>query len=308
MIGIKEIASYVPDERILNFDNCDHYGVTRDFVKNKIGVLKRHIAEENESCVDMALGAIKSLMSKVDTTIDDIECIVFVTQTPHAEGLPHSSAYLHGKLDLHSSVACFDVSLGCSGYVYGLNIICGFMNESKFKNGILVTSDPYSKIIDYNDKNTALLFGDAATATLISDKPRFVITDSVYSTDGTGLSSLIKSNGILKMNGREVFNFVAQNIPIQVKKLLKDANISIDQVDLFVFHQGSKFIVDTLVKRLGLDSSKVPIVLENTGNTVSSSIPLALEGYINSELDLILLSGFGVGLSWGTLIIKKYKV
>ena len=307
MIGIKEIASYIPKDYKDNLKQKLNHPDYKNFITQKIGVEKTTFIKKNKTSLDMAEEAIKSLLKKTSIDIHNIQCIVVVTQTPHAEGLPHTSAYLHEKLKLKSNVACFDVSLGCSGYVYGLNIISGFMQASGLNQGILITSDPYSKIIDPKDKSTALLFGDAATATLISDKPKYKILNSVFNTDGSNLNALIKKNGKFKMDGRKVFNFSATEVPKQIYKLLKLSNISIDDIDLFIFHQGSRFMVETISKRMKLDINKTPINIKNFGNTVSSSIPLVLEDYLNDNLDRIILSGFGVGLSWGSIILERYS-
>ena len=180
------------------------------------------------------------------------------------------------------------------------------MLANGMKTGILVTSDPYSKIVDINDKNTALLFGDASTATLISENPIYKINKSVFSTDGSQLNSLEKLDGVLRMNGRDVFTFAAQSVPIQINKLLLRSSIDIGEIDLFIFHQGSKFIVETIANRMKLDKSKVPINIKNIGNTVSSSIPLILQNVLDDvHNEKIILSGFGVGLSWASMIIEK---
>ena len=306
MIGISSIASYIPDNFVDNFSESDKYKVTKDFIINKIGVHKRALSDFEDSCVDLAEKAVLSLLKKIKYKKDEIECLVFITQTPHNQGLPHSSAYLHARLGFSNNTACFDISLGCSGYVYGLSIINSFMLANGMKTGILVTSDPYSKIVDINDKNTALLFGDASTATLISENPIYKINKSVFSTDGSQLNSLEKLDGVLRMNGRDVFTFAAQSVPIQINKLLLRSSIDIGEIDLFVFHQGSKFIVETIANRMKLDKSKVPINIKNIGNTVSSSIPLILQNVLDDvHNEKIILSGFGVGLSWASMIIEK---
>jgi len=309
MIGIKAIASYVPDKYIDNIVEASNYGVTEDFIINKIGVHKRAVSDSGESCVDLAEKAVSLLLEKTERKLEEIECLIFITQNPHNQGLPHSSAYLHGKLGLSQNTACFDISLGCSGYVYGLSVIHSFMSSNGMKVGILVTSDLYSKIVDINDKNTALLFGDASTATLISEDPVYKINKSVFSTDGSRFSSLEKVNNTLKMNGRDVFTFAAQNVPIQIEKLLAESSISIGKIDLFILHQGSKYIVETIANRMKLENNKFPINIRNIGNTVSSSIPLVLQTFIDNDNDndndKIILSGFGVGLSWASMIIEK---
>ena len=184
--------------------------------------------------------------------------------------------------------------------------IRALMEANHLKQGVLFTADPYSKILDPSDKNTSLLFGDAATATLLLPDANWLPTRFLFSTRGGEGKALNNNSGHLEMNGRAVFNFSATAVPTQVRQLLDTAGVSPDAVDLFLFHQGSRYIVDTLVKRLELPPEKVPCNLSAQGNTVSSSIPLLLEHYLSdTTLNRILLSGFGVGLSWASCLIER---
>lgn len=181
------------------------------------------------------------------------------------------------------------------------------MSENGLKNGLLFTADPYSKIIDPDDKNTSLLFGDAATVTLLNEFPILLPLTFKFSTNGGEGGNLKSEDNILYMNGRGVYNFSAVEVPLQVKDLLDSNNLSTEDIDIFFMHQGSKFILDTLEKRLNI-AGKVPTNLKNQGNTISSSIPLLLEQYIHTKgCDKIVISGFGVGLSWASAILQYVK-
>jgi 3-oxoacyl-[acyl-carrier-protein] synthase-3 len=215
---------------------------------------------------------------------------------------------VHGKLGLPEGCAAFDVSLGCSGYVYGLSIIQGFLQSNGYTRGVLVTSDPYSKIVDRADKNTALLFGDAATATLVGPNPVFRAGPFSLGTHGALHEALICRGGVLSMNGREIFNFTATAVPKDLEKLLAAAHIAKESVDCFLFHQGSKYIVETIARRARIPLEKVRLGMETTGNTVSSSIPLLLEREVaDDSVSTIVLSGFGVGLSWGSCVLQRVR-
>jgi 3-oxoacyl-[acyl-carrier-protein] synthase-3 len=182
------------------------------------------------------------------------------------------------------------------------------MHANGLTKGVLVTCDPYSKIIDPDDKGTALLFGDAAAATLLSDDPLYVCSNYCFGTQGDDSGVLATRDGTLHMNGREVFNFAAKAIPAGIGELLSKSNLNIDDIDCYVFHQGSKYIVDTLVKRLGVSPDKVPFDIENLGNTVSSSIPIILKQQMAGALGgRLILCGFGVGLSWAVCLCEKVK-
>jgi len=305
MIGIQEIASYVPDTYVDNLVRAKKLNSDEDFVRNKLGILKLPNIGDKETS-DLAVLAVTKLLNKSSIDPKIIDCLVVCTQNPDGDGIPHCSALVQSKVDMRSNSACFDISLGCSGYVYGLKIIEGFMEVSGMKNGILVTADPYSKIIDPDDRDTALLFGDASTATLLSSKYKWKIGESLFNTDGYGADNLKSIDGVLHMNGRQVFNFAMIEVPKQIATLLENELIKVDDIDSYVFHQGSRYIVEMLRKKLKLPPQKVPIELEEYGNTVSSSIPLILEKIINNnKMNIVLLSGFGVGLSWSSLILKR---
>ncbi len=306
MLGIKSIAHFIPDEYKDNFQLAESLGREESFILNKIGAHQLPIMSESDDTSDLATKAAQNLLKKNNILAEDIDCICVCTQNPDGEGLPHTSAVVHSKLECSELCAAFDISLGCSGYVYGLTVITGFMEKAGLKKGILITADPYSKIVDPNDENTALLFGDAATATLIEENATYSLGRAIFNSNGSKGGVLKKSNSALHMNGRQVFNFAAIEVPRQINSLLKKQSIDKEGVDLYVLHQGSKFIVETLAKKLGVPLEKIPVALEKTGNTVSSSIPLVLEKFVEqAAVKTVLISGFGVGLSWASMLLHK---
>ena len=220
--------------------------------------------------------------------------------------MPATSIVLQGRLGLPKATAAFDINLGCSGFVYGLFILKGFLEASGLKNGILVTSDPYSKIVDENDRITSMLFGDAATATWLGEEPDWSLDSVSYSTDGSGSEHLKVINKYLHMNGRQIFNFAATQVEPHIRQLLERENLYPEDIDLYCLHQGSAAILDVISKRFNNISQRFVKDMRDTGNTVSSSIPLILEKVIYKEnINRILISGFGVGLSMATAIISK---
>lgn len=305
MIGIKALASYLPEGRESNLQLLNQFDLDEAFLRQKIGVLERPIKHGQETVSDMASKALNSLLLQNSMRPDQLQVLVLVTQNPDFN-LPHSSAIVHGLCGLPKDCAVFDLSLGCSGYVYGLSVILNFMRGNGLGAGALLTCDPYSSIVDSSDKNTRLLFGDAATATLLSSDPVYDAGPFAFGSSGSGASSLVCKDGVLSMNGRDVFNFVATTIPAHVTRVIADAGLDMGVIDRFYFHQGSRFILDTLARRLGLDPSKVSSNLEHVGNTVSSSIPLLIESEIRCvDVKKALLCGFGVGLSWGSCLLTR---
>lgn len=305
-IGIKEIGSYIPEIRESNHEKKDLFEVDENFIKTKIGVnfVSRRLPDQDTS--DLCVKAFSNLQQKHAIDPTEIDCLVVVTQNPDGNGLPHTSAIVHDKLGCSDSCAAFDISLGCSGFVYALSIVKSFMECNGMRQGLLFTADPYSKIVDPGDRNTAILFGDAATVTLLTELPAFSPTTSLFSTRGNEGHNLACINSNLVMNGRAVFNFSATAVPTQISELLRKSKKSLEDIDILLLHQGSKYIVDTIQRKLDINPAKVPTNLESQGNTVSSSIPLLLQQYLNDrDIQTIVISGFGVGLSWASSLLER---
>ncbi len=179
------------------------------------------------------------------------------------------------------------------------------MAANGFKKGLLFTSDPYSKIVDPEDKNTSMLFGDAATVTLLSESPCLIPGKFTFGTLGSEYEKLMCKEGVLFMNGRAVFNFAAKTVPDDIRLMARKNDISLEEIDKFLFHQGSKIIVDTITKKLGIPKDKVPYVIHDYGNTISSTIPILISDELHSENNNIAICGFGVGLSWASGLLKR---
>lgn len=307
MIGIKSIASYVPTAGVDNYAQGARFGKDEDFILGKIGstFLPRKDAVQETS--DLCVEAVNTLLSNnPQLTRENIDVLIVVTQNGDEEGLPHTAAIVQDKLGLSTHVAAFDISLGCSGYVYGIYAIKGFMEATGLKNGVLVTADPYSKIVDPDDRNTTMLFGDAATATWLGEDPQWQLGKAKFGTDGSGAPHLKVSNGVFFMNGRQVFNFALLKVPAHLHELLEDSGLKAQDIDAFCIHQGSAAIVDAVARRFEEQPEKFVKDMVETGNTVSSSIPLLIEKHVlGSNWKRVALSGFGVGLSWGSAIIYR---
>ncbi|CAD5375455.1 3-oxoacyl-(acyl-carrier-protein) synthase, KASIII [Pseudomonas sp. OF001] len=308
MIGIKSIASYIPAGRIDNIAQAASFDRDEAFVASKIGTATLSVKDAAEETSDLCAAAVRNLLAKnPELRLEDVQALIVVTQNGDGEGLPHTSAIAQHKIGLPTCVACFDVSLGCSGFVYGLYAIKGFMEATGLKNGILVTADPYSKIMDRSDRMTTLLFGDAATATWIGEDPVWELGPARFGTDGSGADHLIVRDGCFHMNGRQVFNFASLKIIPHMQEVLEEAGLSLDSVDAYCLHQGSGAIVDAIAKRLGENGDRVVKDMFGAGNTVSSTIPLLMERYAfeGSAWKNLVMSGFGVGLSWGSAVLLR---
>ncbi len=309
MIGIAAVATYSPATGIDNVARADAAQKTPAFISDKIGFRRLARKGASETTISMCVSAYEDLQRSHPHDKSTIDCIILCTQNPDNYGLPHNSAILQAKLQMPNTLAAFDVSLGCSGYVYCLSIARSFMEANGLRHGLLFTADPYSKIIEDGDWDTDLLFGDGSSVTLLQDDPLFSIRPGIFSTDGSMGHSIARTgpDGYLRMHGANVFKFCMNEVPRQIEKYLEREGVHKDDVDLFLFHQGSRFIIENLARKLCLDETKAPFGAAEQGNLVSSSIPFLLKDHASSQKppERILLGGFGVGLSWGSIMIEK---
>lgn len=324
-VGIEEIQFYLPKNILTNQELVDRFGFEETYLGEKVGISTRHIADDSEACSDLAVKAAQMIFDGGKVHADDIGLLILCTQNPDYK-LPHTSAILQEKLGLKNSVAAFDLNLGCSGFVYSLAVAKGFMKIHHIPYGLIITSDPYSKIIASDDRNTLPLFGDAAAATLLKKDGLMDIMEFNFGTDGAGFGDLIVQGGgtrnpvnqradveyemkspFLKMNSRAIFNFMMTRVPSSILDCLSVNNVGIEDIDFFIFHQASKFMIEAVAKKLKIDPDKIVISMKETGNTVSSSIPIALSPYLKHKETVnctYLVCGFGVGLSWASSVLK----
>lgn len=307
-IGICAISSFVPPARLNVRERVLEFGVTEDFLIKKTGYLSLARKRDGQETSDLAQRAVQPLLDARPDLRDALGALVVVTQNPDGYGLPHTSAILHGLLGLPSAIAAFDISLGCSGWVYGLSVLKSFLEANAMECGLLVTADPYSKVLDSGDKNTALLFGDAATATLLGREDlAWRVGKFVFGTDGKKWADLrVDENRTLRMNGTGVFTFSATKVPLCVKEVVAANGLALEDVDRFLLHQGSRYIVDTIGARLGAPE-KTPFSDNGIGNSVSSTIPLLLGGGDFDSDRKVVACGFGVGLSWGATVLTNVR-
>lgn len=302
------IGAYVPDSSVSATERAKALEFDTATLDSKIGTVELPVMPSGLDTSDMAVAAVEDLLTR-GLAAEDIDGLILCTQNPDGHGLPHTSAVVHGKLGLPRNCMCFDISLGCSGFVHGLAVARGLMESYGLRNVVLVTADPYSKVMDTNDAHTSLIFGDGACAAWVTsaESDGWKIGPIRYMTDGKGGEHLmVRPDGQLYMNGREVFFFAAKAVPAQAQELIEDEGITTDDIDLYVFHQGSKYILETITKKLGVPAEKVPSNIARYGNLVSSSIPMLLKERLFDDAPArVLISGFGVGLSAATMLLER---
>ncbi|MDN3548721.1 ketoacyl-ACP synthase III [Mucilaginibacter aquaedulcis] len=319
-IYINALSYYLPKGKLTNEMLSGMFpGWSPDKIASKVGVSTRNIASESESAADLAYLAAQNLFKEYAIQPSSIDFILYCTQSPDYF-LPATSCILQERLGIPVSAGALDFNLGCSGYVYGLALAKGLISAHIAKNILLLTADTYSKFIYAEDKSNRTIFGDGASATLISDHGFARIGEFILGTDGKGAENLIIRNGAMKhlqrdgspgdylfMNGTEIFNFTSKEIPPLITLTLNKNRIGAELISQYIFHQANMFMLTHLQKKLGIPSEKFYADMSNTGNTVSSTIPIALYCAMKklrpSSEDNWLLAGFGVGYSWAATIL-----
>ncbi|WP_281234396.1 ketoacyl-ACP synthase III [Flavobacterium gelatinilyticum] len=324
---IKAVSYYLP-EAILSNDliNKDFPEWDIEKISSKTGINSRHISAADEFSSDMAVKAAEKLFKEHNIDKSSIDFLLFCTQSPDYF-LPTTACIIQEKLGLKTSIGALDFNLGCSGFVYGLSLAKGLIAGSMAQNVLLITAETYSKFIHPKDKSNKTIFGDASAATLISSENGFCsIEKFVFGTDGKGAENLIVKQGGMRypvsenediedefgnirndknlfMNGTEIFNFTGEFVPKLTESILEKSDLSKDDIDLFIFHQANKYMLNHLRKKIKIPEDKFFIAMEHCGNTVSSTIPIAIyeaqkQAKFN-EAKNVVLAGFGVGYSWG---------
>jgi 3-oxoacyl-[acyl-carrier-protein] synthase-3 len=329
---INAISYYLPNLKLTNEDLARKFPEwSADKISSKTGIYERRQANDDESSCDLAEKACEKLFLEHNIDRKSIDFILLCTQSPDYF-LPTTACILQNRLSLSTSCGALDFNLGCSGYVYGLSLAKGLIKGGIANRILLVTSETYSKFINKLDKGNLSIFGDAAAATLISHEEGICeIDEFILGTDGSGADNLIVKNGGIKhrdfdgfdyydesnnlkndnfifMNGAEIFNFTNKAVPKMVKELLDRKHLTIHDIDLFVFHQANEFMLNAIRKKMNIPLDKFFIYLKECGNTVSSTIPIALNEAIKSKAikknHKVITAGFGVGYSWGATLLK----
>lgn len=306
-MNIHTIDSFIPSYCVDNVARALQFGIQDQALETKIGPRKLPVLDAALEPSDMVVQSVEKACESAAFDTSSLQALVVVTQNGDgAETIPHVSAIAHGKLGLGTDVLAFDVGLGCSGYVYGLVILSGLMKQMGIERAALVTADPYSRIINPEDRSTSLLFGDAATTTILDPTGKWQVGHAILQTDGSKREHIKTVARTFEMNGRQVFSFAATQVPEQIRQLLTEVSLTEQDIDQYCIHQGSGAIVRAIAAKFPAVSDRFPCEMAETGNTVSSSIPLLLQPRLNDEgLRKLVLSGFGIGLSWGSMLIER---
>lgn len=333
-ISLKGISACVPSLKE-NIEDIYKWDGAGNFIEST-GIRARRRAVDSITAADLCFEAAEILIKELNWGKEDIEAVVFVSQTPDYV-LPATSCVLQEKLGLSKDCYTLDISLGCSGWVYAMSVIAALMQNGTIRKGLLLAGDTVTKICSPEDKSTYPLFGDAGTATALEYDEHATGMKFVFNTDGKGYETIICRDGgfrnrineeslqliahgegvcrrgiDLELEGMDVFSFGISKAPKSVKQLCDHFSIDMENVDLFTFHQANKMMNEMIRKKLKLEGGKVPYCMDEFGNTSCASIPLALVTRERERLRTEKLNhiacGFGVGLSWGSIYFVTDKI
>ena len=326
---IKAISYYLPEKVVTNEQLVEEFPEwSVDKIAKKVGINERHVAADDETAGDMAYKAAEKLIQENVIKRDSIDFVLLCTQSPDYF-LPSTSCIIQSRLGLPTKCGAFDFNLGCSGYEYGLAVAKGLIVSGVAKNVLLLTAETYNKHIHPKDKGNRTIFGDGASASLISSDGFAKIGEFVLGSDGSGYDRLIHKTGAMRhyqalndyhndengtplssdhlfMDGKAIFDFTSDTVPPMIEETLTKHNLRMEDVDLFVFHQANRYMINYLRKLMEIEKEKFYVFMETVGNTVSSTIPIALcEAKKEDKLHgNVVLAGFGVGLSYGATVLK----
>lgn len=330
--GILGITYHIPERVETNEDLLrENTDWLMDRVGDKLGIRSRHIAGAGETAADLGLHAARRLLKAPGAKPDEVDYLLFCTQSPDYF-LPSAACILQDRLGLGKHVGAFDFNLGCSGYVYGLHLAKCLIACGQARRVLLIVADTYSKFIHPRDRTVRVLFGDGAAATLIGPTDGPGLGEFVLGTDGAGAKDLIVPAGGLRqphspetaremtdlagctrtldhlfMDGQAIFNFAMDVVPRTVRALLAKANLAAGDVDWYAYHQANQFMLEALAAESRIPMEKMVLSFEDVGNTVSASIPIAVQRYVEAGKirpgQKVLMVGFGVGYSWGACLV-----
>ncbi|MDT0191095.1 beta-ketoacyl-ACP synthase III [Exiguobacterium sp. BG5(2022)] len=300
-IGIIGIGSFLPDNRVTNIDLEKRMDTSDEWIRTRTGIEARHLAEEDMTVADMATRAAERALQSAGVTIDDIEAIVCATAT--APAFPATACVVQANLCAKAAVA-FDVSAACSGFIFAMDTAKSLMDSKGFKKTLVIGAEKMGSLIDWDDRSTAVLFGDGAGAVVLGEDDIASIDSLVLGSDGTGGKHLYENEeGKIVMNGREVFKFAVRKMPEIVLEALDKADKTLEDLDVLVPHQANRRIIDAAMERLHLEEEKVVMTIQDHANTSAASIPLALAEAVKSgkiqDGQTVVIAGFGAGLTWG---------
>lgn len=321
---IKNLSSYLPENVLTNYDLEKKLDTNNDWIVTRTGIEERRIADKNESSANMAIKAVKKLIEK-NENISDADAVIVATSTK-SYTFPSTAGLIQKEFNIKNSCLAFDISAACSGYIYALNTAASLVESGECKKVLIVATEKCSDIINWEDRSTAILFGDGVSAALIEtredDESGVIIAtdigsepnDEILIVKGGGSAEPITEKNVedklnsISMEGTEVFKKAVTTFDETIRKTVKSANLELSDLNLIITHQANTRIMNAVAKKLGLDDSKFYVNIQKYGNTSAASVGIAFtEAFEKNAIkkgDYVLLTAFGAGLTWGSTLIK----
>lgn len=321
---IKNLSSYLPENVLTNYDLEKKLDTNNDWIVTRTGIEERRIADKNESSANMAIKAVKKLIEK-NENISDADAVIVATSTK-SYTFPSTAGLIQKEFNIKNSCLAFDISAACSGYIYALNTAASLIESGECKKVLIVATEKCSDIINWEDRSTAILFGDGVSAALIDaredDESGVIIAtdigsepnDEILIVKGGGSAEPITEKNVedklnsISMEGTEVFKKAVTTFDETIRKTVKSANLELSDLNLIITHQANTRIMNAVAKKLGLDDSKFYVNIQKYGNTSAASVGIAFtEAFEKNAIkkgDYVLLTAFGAGLTWGSTLIK----
>jgi 3-oxoacyl-[acyl-carrier-protein] synthase III len=317
---IRSVGAYLPKRVMTNADMSELVDTTDEWITERTGIKSRHIAADGEFTSDLGIAAAKQALIRAGIDPIDIDLVICATATPDRT-FPATAVKIQAALGVTKGAA-FDIQAVCSGFIFALTTADNFLKTGQFQRALVIGAESFSRILDWSDRGTCVLFGDGAGAVVLEAQPqtggrndRGILAtrirsdgryeDLLYVDGGPGST---KTVGHLRMNGREVFRHAVQKISGVIEETLLQSGYAASDIDLFVPHQANKRILDGIAKKLGISPEKIVVTLQNHGNTSAASIPMALnqafEAHRVKEGSLVLMEAMGGGLTWGAALAR----
>lgn len=322
-VKILSTGSYVPPKVLTNFDLEKMVDTSDEWITERTGIKERHIVDDNTTTSDLVVEATKIALDKANLSTKDLDCIIVATASPDTI-YPSTACWVQKKLNI-TNIPAFDLSAACSGFIYALDIGANFIESGKYKYILVAGAEVMSKVVNWEDRNTCVLFGDGAGVCIITkSEDDSCILSSYLGADGSLGELLIQPAGgtlhpasfetvekkmhSVHMKGREVFKFAVKHMTEAALKALESANVKIEDIKIFIPHQANLRIVDATCERVNIPIEKTHLIIQKYGNVPAASIPLTLDDAIEKNKihrgDLILIAGFGAGFTWGSAVLR----
>ncbi|MFE4203005.1 beta-ketoacyl-ACP synthase III [Aneurinibacillus aneurinilyticus] len=308
-VGVLGLGVHVPAKIVTNSDLAEMMDTSDEWIRTRTGIEKRHIASKDERTSDMATIAAEKAIKDAGLTVEDIDLILVATATPDYM-FPSTACLVQDKLGARN-IGAMDISAACSGFIYGMITAKQFIETGAYRHVLVIGAEKFSEIVDWADRNTAVLFGDGAGAVVLGPVSEHKgIRSFELGADGSGGQHL-RTDKKVKMNGREVYKFAVRQVPKTILRVIEQANVTIDDIHMIVPHQANIRIIKAAQEKLGIEDQRISVTVDRYSNTSAASIPLSLHHEVTTRRindgDTLVLAGFGGGLTWASLVIRWGK-